>query len=126
MNAETGEIYSFIDKVHYFESKGGVYPISNDQRFPDGLQQNGWPMPYMYVGNEITDTGGNYFQTGSVTASFNGPYVVVSDNCGSSSLSGDGGLDWSTSGGTNCEYINILHVHVVDWYFQMLIIVFDI
>ena len=126
VNAETGEIYSFIDKVHYFESKGGVYPISNDQRFPDGLQQNGWPMPYMYVGNEITDTGGNYFQTGSVTASFNGPYVVVSDNCGSSSLSGDGGLDWSTSGGTNCEYINILHVHVVDWYFQMLIIVFDI
>ena len=104
VNAETGEIYSFIDKVHYFESKGGVYPISNDQRYPDGMQRSGWPMPYMYVGNEITDTGGNYFTTESVTASFNGPYVLINDRCGSSSLSGDEGLDWGTSGGTDCEF----------------------
>lgn len=103
VNAHTGEVYSFLDKVHYFQSKGGVYPISNDQRFPDGLQQDGWPMPHMYVGNEITDTGGNYFNAGSITASFSGPYVLINDRCGSSSLSGGEGLDWGTSGGTDCE-----------------------
>eukprot|EP00804_Cyclotella_cryptica_P000077 CCRYP_013734-RC/>CCRYP_013734-RC protein AED:0.05 eAED:0.05 QI:386/1/1/1/0.62/0.55/9/209/1800 len=102
VDAQSGQIYSFVDKVDYFQAKGGVYPISNDKRFPDGVQQPGWPMPYMYVGNELTDTGGNYFQSGSVTASFNGKYVLIKDNCGSSSLSGSGGLDWGTSGGTDC------------------------
>ena len=103
VDAQSGQIYSFVDTVDYFQAKGGVYPISNDKRFPDGIQQPGWPMPFMYVGNELTDTGGNYFQSGSVTASFNGKYVLINDNCGSSSLSGSGGSDWGTSGGTDCE-----------------------
>lgn len=104
VDAQTGQVYSFVDKVHYLESKGGVFPISNDGRDQGGTQQAGWPMAYMNVGNEVTDTGGNYLNTGSVTASFNGPYVLISDSCGSSSLSSSNGLVWGTSGGTDCEY----------------------
>jgi hypothetical protein len=108
INAHTGEVYSFIDKVHYLQAKGGVYPISNDGRtrnnIPDGIEQPGWPMPYMYVGDEVTSTGGNYdyFATGAVTASLHGPYVILEDRCGASSLTSNNGLDWGTSGGTDC------------------------
>eukprot|EP00956_Cyclotella_meneghiniana_P027366 scaffold61142_cov57-Cyclotella_meneghiniana.AAC.3 len=102
VDAHTGEIYSFIDLVHYLEAKGGVYPISNDKKDDSGREQPGWPMPYMYVGSETTDTGGNYFNTGSVSAGFNGPYVSINDVCGSSSLSSAGGIDWGQSTGVNC------------------------
>ena len=105
VDAQYGEVYSFVDKVHYLESKGGVFPISNVNRSSDGIQQSGWPMAFMNVGNEVTDTGGNYLNTGSLTASFNGPYVLISVRHGSSSLSGSNGLDWGTSGGTDCELL---------------------
>ena len=105
VDAHTGEIYSFIDLVHYLEAKGGVYPISNDKLDNNGREQPGWPMPHMYVGSETTDTGGNYFNTGSVSASFNGRYVLINDQCGSSSLSSDdgSGIDWGQSVGSNCR-----------------------
>ena len=103
VDAKTGEIYSFIDMVHYFEAKGGVYPISNDKRDANGIEQPGWPMPYMYVGNEMTDTGGNYFKSGSVEAIFKGDYLVIEDDCGNYGLSDSGGIDWGTSTGTNCR-----------------------
>lgn len=119
VDAQTGEVYSFIDKVHYFESRGGVFPISNDGRSPDGIEQVGWPMPYMYVGNGVTDTGGNYFESGSVTASFDGPYVVINDKCGSSSLSGSGGLDWGASGGTDCESKQYEYCLVILFHFDL-------
>jgi hypothetical protein len=103
VDAKDGSIYSFLDKVHYLSATGGVYPISNDGRYPDGIAQQGWPMPYMWVGSELTDTGGNYQNTGSVTASFDGKYIAIRDNCGSASLTGSGGLNWGSSGGTDCE-----------------------
>lgn len=135
VDAQTGKIYSFVDRVHYFESKGGVYPISNDGRNQDGKEQPGWPMPFQTIGSETTDSGGNYFVS-SGSATFVGPYVRVGelvvchlslstssflsyciidsrhhaichmfkvDNCGSSSLSGLNGLDWGTSGGSDCK-----------------------
>lgn len=89
VDAQSGEVYSFVDKVHYLESKGGVFPISNDNLSSDEIQQSGWPMAYMNVGN-------------SLTASFNGTYVLISVRHGSSSLSGSNGLDWGISGGTDC------------------------
>ena len=105
VDATTGKIYSFKDQVHYFEAKGGVYPLSNDGRNPDGIEQPNWPMPYMFVGNQVTDTGGNYFQIGNVNARFSGPYVSVDDNCGQDGLSSSSGvINWGTSGGTNCKY----------------------
>eukprot|EP00956_Cyclotella_meneghiniana_P007098 scaffold9650_cov50-Cyclotella_meneghiniana.AAC.3 len=67
LDAQSGEVYFFIDKGHYLESKGGVFPISNDNLSSDGIQQSGWPIAYMNVGNEVTDTGGNDLNTGSVT-----------------------------------------------------------
>jgi hypothetical protein len=99
VDAHTGEVYSFVDKVHYLTASGGVFPKSNDGRVPDGLERSGWPMPYMYVGNEITDTGGNYWTDGS--ASFHGDYVLINDRCGTSGLAG--ALDWGTSSGTDCK-----------------------
>jgi hypothetical protein len=102
VDAHTGQVYSFVDKVHYLQAKGGVYPISNDKQYPDGIEQPGWPMPYMYVGSEITSTGGNYYTEGTLTASLNGPYVQIADNCGSSTLSSSDGFDWGTSSGTDC------------------------
>ena len=106
VDAQTGKIYSFVDQVHYFEAKGGVYPIANDNRFPDGIEQPDWPMPYMYVNNVVTDTGGNYFLSENVQSSFNGPYVIVNDNCGSDGLSSSSGVvDWGSSGGTDCKYL---------------------
>jgi hypothetical protein len=111
VDAQTGKIYSFIDRVHYLRAKGGVYPISNDERNPDGVEQSGWPMPYMYVGDETTDTGGNFFSSGGGTASFDGPYVKIGDRCGSASLSGSGDLDWGASGGTDCKSLSLLYVN---------------
>ena len=56
MDATTGELIAFQDKNQYASRKimGGVYPVSNDQRPPDGIEQPGWPMPYA----DIT-AGGN-------------------------------------------------------------------
>jgi hypothetical protein len=79
VDAQMGKIYSFIERVHYLHAKGGVYPISNDERNPDGVEQSGWLMPYMCVGDETTDTGGNFFLSGGGMASFDGPYVKIGD-----------------------------------------------
>ena len=104
VDAQTGKIYSFIDQVHYFEAKGGVYPIANDNRDPDGIEQPNWPMPYMNVDNVVTDTGGNYFRNGNAQAKFMGPYVFIEDNCGGHGLSSSSGvLDWGSADGTDCE-----------------------
>jgi hypothetical protein len=102
VDAQTGELLAFEDTNHYAEVKGGVYPVTNDGIVPDGAEQAGWPMPYAGVGGETTDTGGNFASTGTVTTDFYGPYVNINDQCGSSSLSGSGVLDWGISGGTDC------------------------
>lgn len=103
VDAHTSQVYSFVDKVDYFNAVGSVYPTTNDGQAPDGVVQEDWPMPFMEVGNEVTTTGGNYFNSGVQTARFYGPYVNMADNCGTDSLSGDGGIDWQTSGGTDCK-----------------------
>ena len=105
VDAHTGNVLSFEDQNHYAEVKGGVLPVSNDGIAPDGVEQAGWPMPYADVTGGITgttDTGGNVAGGGSFTTDFFGPYVNINDNCGSSSLSGSGTVDWGTSGGTDC------------------------
>ncbi len=47
VNAETGEVLKFSDTLDYFESKGSVYPISNNglissTGIPIGVQQEDW------------------------------------------------------------------------------------
>ena len=102
VDAHTGELLSVQDKNHYAEAKGGVYPVTNDGVAPDGVEQPGWPMPFMQVGSQVTDTGGNYNLTGNQTARFFGPFVNMADQCGTDSLTQSGGIDWGTSGGDDC------------------------
>ncbi len=102
VDAHTGEILANQDRNVYAEAKGGVLPVSNDGIVPDGVEQAGWPMPFMDIGALTTDTGGNVAATGSLTASFSGPYVEIFDNCGPASLTQVGGLNWGISAGTDC------------------------
>ncbi|MEE8522300.1 MAG: PepSY domain-containing protein, partial [Thermoanaerobaculia bacterium] len=102
VDAHSGDILANEDQNHYAEAKGGVYPKTNDGVAPDGVEQVGWPMPFMFVGSATTDTGGNYSLTGSQTATFNGPFVNMADNCGTDSLTQSGGIDWGSSGGDDC------------------------
>ena len=61
-------------------------------------------MPFMSIGGLITDVGGN-FEVASGSATFEGPYLKINDNCGSSSLPVSGiGIDWGASGGTDCKF----------------------
>ncbi len=102
VDAKTGEILANEDTNHYAEAKGGVQPVTNDGVVPDGVEYGGWPMPFMEVGSQITDTGGNFTAAGSQTARLYGPYVNMADNCGTDSLTQSNGIDWGTSGGTDC------------------------
>jgi hypothetical protein len=102
VNAKTGDLLQVEDRNAYAEIKGGVLPVTNDGIVPDGVEQASWPMPYADTAQGTTDTGGNIAAGGSVTVDFYGPYVDISDNCGSSSLTGTDTLDWGTSSGTDC------------------------
>ncbi|HYH44921.1 MAG TPA: hypothetical protein VEG34_04500, partial [Thermoanaerobaculia bacterium] len=106
VDAHSAEVLATADLNHYAEARGGVYPVTNDGTVPDGIEQAGWPMPWLSVstpgGTVATDTGGNLSATGSLTASLTGPFVHIADNCGASSLTQDGNLDFGTSGGDDC------------------------
>ena len=106
VDASTGAVLESVDRNHYAEVKGGVYPVTNDGVVPDGVEQAGWPMPFINVstsgGTVTADTGGNLSASGSLTASLTGQYVRMSDNCGSSSLTQTDNLDFGTSGGDDC------------------------
>jgi len=106
VGAYDGQVLAHQDTNQYAEIKGGVYPVSNDGVLPDGIELAGWPMPFQDVTDGITnqtaDTGGNVTLGGNLTATFNGPYVSIFDNCGAASLTQAGGVDWGASAGTNC------------------------
>ncbi len=102
VDAHSSELLAFEDTNRYAEAKGGVYPKTNDGVGDDGTEQPGWPMPWMDIGTATTDTGGNYSLTGSQTATFFGPYVNMADQCGTDSLTQSDGIDWGSSGGTDC------------------------
>jgi len=102
VDAHSGELLAFEDTNRYAEVKGGVYPKTNDGVGQDGTEQPGWPMPFQDTTLGTTDTGGNVAGSGSMTATFFGPYVNMADNCGTDSLTQIDGIDWGTSGGTDC------------------------
>jgi hypothetical protein len=112
IDAQTGELLLLTDTVHHIatprEVKGGVYPVSNDGVAPDGVERLNWPMPYTRVtvpgGTLVADVGGNLPQCvdGSITAGLRGQYVTINDNCGASSLTGTGELNFGGSSGTDC------------------------
>jgi hypothetical protein len=113
VDAHTGELLSFEDKNDYAQRQilGGVYPVSNDQRSPDGIEQTGWPMPYadIHSGSDVTytDQGGNIgCIAGSISSSLSGRFLRINDNCGAVNETGaSGDLDLGsgpTPAATDC------------------------
>ena len=113
LDAMTGRVLSFQDTVDYFDARGDVYPFSNDGIGPEGKLQHDWPMPFMQIGNSVTDTGGNFKIAGLQNAKLTGTYVEMRDFCGWGTISGNrqygiaelsqsNGIDWGGSDGTDC------------------------
>ncbi|HJU41072.1 MAG TPA: hypothetical protein VJ724_15995, partial [Tahibacter sp.] len=81
---------------------GGIYPTTNSDTevvvdFPFAAVTNG--------GAKVTDALGIYdYSGGSATATLDGKYFRMADNCGSISLANatDGNLAFGTSAGTDC------------------------
>ena len=114
VDATTGRLISFQDVNQYASRKtmGGVYPKSNDQIPPDGLEQAGWPMPYADItagGNTFfTDSGGSMgCAAGNATTALSGKFMRMVDTCGAiSETSAAGDLDLGfgpTPTATDCQ-----------------------
>jgi hypothetical protein len=111
VDAHSGELIAFTDTNQYQSVRrvqGGVYPVSNDQAPPDGIEQPGWPFPFADVatsgGSVFTDTGGNLpaCAAGTITSTLAGRHVRINDNCGAINHSSAGDLDFGVSAGTDC------------------------
>ena len=110
VDAHTGELLNFEDKNDYAQRQifGGVYPVSNDGRSPDGIEQTGWPMPYadIHSGSDVTysDQGGNIgCIAGSISTSLSGRFLKMTDTCGAvNETSATGDMDLGSSAGTDC------------------------
>ncbi len=112
VDAVTGRILAFYDADLYAAVRGGVYPLSNDQDCADlGCEVAGFPMPYSNVttAKKVATSGDmGQFACGkgpkNSSAAFSGPYVNVSDVCGSASVSGNCSrdLDFGAGSGTDC------------------------
>jgi hypothetical protein len=113
VDAVSGELVAFEDKNQYAARKaiGGVYPVSNDQRPPDGLEQTGWPMPFANVttpsGTIVTNAAGTIgCATGTVSTALVGRYARIADTCGAineTSAAGDLDLGFGpTPAATDC------------------------
>jgi hypothetical protein len=110
VDAVTGDLLAFEDKNLYAQRAvlGGVYPVSNDQRPPDGIEQPQWPMPYanVVVGTNTTFTNsGGYVScavTGNATTTLNGQYIRINDNCGAINETSAASFDLGVSTGTDC------------------------
>lgn len=81
---------------------GGIYPTTNSDT------EAVVPLPFVAVTNstaKVTDTLGIYdYSGGTATATLDGKYFRMSDNCGAISLSNttDGNLAFGSSSGTDC------------------------
>jgi hypothetical protein len=111
VDATTGSVVSLFDDTKYAQAKGGVYPVSDDQLPPDGVEQAGWPMPYADVAiNATPATAGDMGifdctpSGGTAVTQLAGPYVKVHDNCGaiSEQITCDNDLDLRQGPGTDC------------------------
>jgi hypothetical protein len=101
VDASNGTLFAFEDRNQYAVSGqiiGGAYPLSNDQRPPDGVEQPGWPMPYVDFTvdgvKRFTDGNGNMgCIPGSISTSLSGIYFKMLDNCGPILETGTDGID---------------------------------
>jgi hypothetical protein len=111
VDASNGDVLAFEDKNAYAQRTiiGGVYPVSNDGRPPDGIEQAGWPMPFATVttpGGPVTSSTGGTIScgiTGQISTALAGPFIRMNDNCGAvNEVAAAGNLDLSQSAGTDC------------------------
>ena len=110
VDAASGELLAFEDRNAYAwrRAVGGVYPLSNDQRPPDGIEQPGWPMPFLALslpsGGVTSTTGGTFACSpiGVASTALTGPFARIADTCGPVSESSTGDLDLAAGGGTDC------------------------
>ncbi len=100
VDSANGTLLSFRDRNQYADGQitGGAYPVSNDQRPPDGIEQSDWPMPFadFTIGGvkRFTDTGGNMgCIPGSISTALNGIYMRMLDGCGAINETGTDGVD---------------------------------
>ena len=100
VDARSGALMSFQDRNQYADGQitGGAYPVSNDQRPPDGIEQENWPMPFADFTvdgvKRFTDTGGNMgCIPGSISSSLSGLYLKINDTCGAVNETGTNGID---------------------------------
>jgi S-layer homology domain len=113
VDAANGTLFAFEDRNQYADGQinGGVYPVSNDQRPPDGIEQAGWPMPFVdfTVDNvkRFTDGNGNMgCIPGSISTALSGLYIKISDQCGTINETGTNGIDLGsgpTPTATDCQ-----------------------
>ena len=111
VDAQTGRVIAFFDGDLY-DVKGGVYPMSNDQNCGEfGCELAGYPMPYVSVSiakKQVRTDDMGTFTCGkgakNSTVRLTGPYVTVSDICGTATVSGNcsNDLDFGASAGTDC------------------------
>ena len=116
VDAHTSEILAFEDKNHYISKqiKGGVYPVTNTEICPDnprcGVLQDDYPMPFTNTGfaapNDFTNSGGVFdYTSGTTTTNLTGPYVEITDTCGSHSGTGSGDvLLGGVNGDHDCDF----------------------
>ena len=114
VDAATGDLLAFEDRNQYASRRmtGGVYPVSNDQRPPDGVEQIGWPMPFANVtigaSTVFTNSSGSLGCTnpGTGTTTLAGNFVRISDNCGAISETAGNDFDLGfgpTALATDCQ-----------------------
>ena len=109
VDAANGTLFAFEDRNQYGQAAkaaqsgaptgvidGGVYPISNDQFLPGGVEEPAWPMSFVdYTINGVkhyTDVGGNVIP-GALSTALNGLFLKIKDDCGVINETGDGGAD---------------------------------
>jgi trimeric autotransporter adhesin len=112
VDAHTSEVIAFEDKNHYIDKQitGGAYPFTNTEICPDnircGILQPGTPMPFANTGfappNDFTNSAGVFnYNSGTTTTTLQGPYVTMTDTCGTISATGSGDIDM---GGANGDH----------------------
>ena len=114
VDAGNGTVFALQDTNQYDSPSGvvsgGVYPISNDQRPPDGVEQPGWPMSFVDLAHggvrQYADVGGNVgCIPGSISTALSGLFLKIVDDCGAINESGTGGIDLGsgpTASATDC------------------------
>jgi trimeric autotransporter adhesin len=104
VDAASGRVVRLLDLNSYVTAQvtGGIYPTTNTDA------EVVRPLPSVAVTNgsaKVTNTSGQYdYSGGTATATLNGRYIKITDNCGAISLanSSTGNLAFGTSGGTDC------------------------